>query len=63
MLVVVVERWSHFDGSVAYPWAVWLDGKRVHMGRACDDPDRAEAEALAFCREELGREPDRVRRL
>jgi len=63
MLEVYVERWSAPDGKVAYPWSAWDGGRRVTMGEAFDSAEAAEEAARAWCREALGREPDRVRRL
>jgi hypothetical protein len=63
MIVVYVERWTGFDGTVAYPWSVWRDGTRVEMGGPFETPELAEAAARLYCRKELGAEPDRIRRL
>jgi hypothetical protein len=57
---VMIERWNNRDGSQDVLWSVWQDGKRVHMGGPLPTADAAEAEARAFCRKALGREPDRV---
>ena len=63
MLEVYVERWTEPGGGTRFPWSVWLDGKQVQHNGRHDDPAAAEAEAVAFCRQMIGREPDRVRRL
>ena len=63
MLEIVIERWQGLDGTVAYRWSLWGDGKRLQMGGPHGDPDSSIAAAQAFCRDQLGREADRVTRL
>lgn len=63
MLVVYIERWKGTDGVARFPWSVWADGRRTGMGEASDNAEAAERQALAYCRETLGRAPDRIQRL
>ncbi len=63
MIEIVIDCWKAFDGSREYIWSVWHDGRRVRQGSACTTPDEAEGDSIAFCRGQLGAEPDRVTRL
>lgn len=63
MVEIVIERWTGLDGSVAFRWSLWADGRRLRMGGPHDDGDASLAEAQAFCRDQMGREADRVTRL
>jgi len=63
MTEVMIERWKSLGGKTDFLWSVWEDGRRVHMGEACQTAEDAEMEARAFCRQRLGREPAEVTRL
>ena len=63
MLDIMIEQWNNLDGSTDYLWSVWRDGRRVHMGGTHTTADAAETEARAYCRGQLGAEPDGVTRL
>ncbi len=63
MLEVMIEQWKNPDGSTAYPWSVWRDGTRIHMGAALDSAEAAEIDAKAYCTVRLGSEPGSVIRL
>ena len=63
MIELMIERWNNLDGSADHFWSIWHDGKRLRFGRRHPDAEAAEAEALAFCRQAMGREPDRITRL
>ncbi|MEM7222247.1 MAG: hypothetical protein AAF495_04670 [Pseudomonadota bacterium] len=63
MIEIIIERWSHLDGSTDHLWSMWRDGSRVHLGNRHDDATSAEQEAIAFCQQALGQQPDRVTRL
>lgn len=60
MLEVMIEQWKNLDGSTAYPWSVWRDGARIHMGAALESAEAAEIDAKAFCVARLGGDPDSV---
>ena len=47
MLEVMIEQWKNLDGSVDYPWSVWRDGVRVHMGGVLGSAEDAETDAKA----------------
>jgi hypothetical protein len=62
---VYVERWVKPEGT-EYPWSVWADGDQLyssHGGPKYTSPDDSEIEALAFCAQQIKREPDRIIRL
>ncbi len=63
MLEVMIEQWNNLDGSIDFPWSVWRDGIRIHMGGVLDSAEHAEADAKAYCVARLGSEPDSVVRL
>ncbi len=63
MIEVIIERWINVDQSVDHLWSVWHDGERIEMGGTHATAESAEDEALAYCRQALGAEPDRVTRL
>lgn len=63
MLEVMIEQWKNLDGSIDYPWSVWRDGTRIHMGGVLDSAEHAEADAKAYCVARLGAEPDFISRL
>jgi hypothetical protein len=60
MLEVMIEQWKNLDGSVDYPWSVWRDGVRIHMGGVLGSADDAEIDAKAYCVARLGSEPDSI---
>ena len=64
MIEAYIERWSSFQGTTAYRWSIWRDGKRIHMGgNAHEDANGAESEARDFCEQSLGQPPDHVTHL
>ncbi len=63
MIEVMIERWTDPDGSARFLWSLWQDGRRLDMGAARPTAEAAESEAVAFCRRQLGVEPDAVTRL
>lgn len=63
MLELMIETWSNPQTGTTYRWSVWRDGTRVGMGGPHRSPEDSEAEATEFCRERVGRKPDRVTRL
>ena len=63
MLEVMIEQWKNLDGSIDYPWSVWRNGVRIHMGGVLDRAEDAETDAKAYCVARLGSEPDSVVRL
>jgi hypothetical protein len=63
VLVVYIESWPGLAGGRRFPWSVWDDGRRVEMGEPCARPEEAEQQAVRYCREAFGREPDRILRL
>jgi len=63
MIELMIERWINVDQSVDYLWSVWQEGERVEMGGSHASAEAAEEEALAYCRQVLGDEPDKVTRL
>lgn len=60
---LMIERWNNRDGTADHLWSLWTDGKRVQMGGPHRSAAEAEKEALAYCQQELGRNPDRITRL
>jgi hypothetical protein len=61
MLKLMVERWDQRSGSSDYLWSLWMDGKRVRMApKRAASAAAAEAEARQACRDDYGREPDKV---
>lgn len=60
---IIIERWVEPTGATDYLWSVWEGGRRLQMGGRFDSAAAAEAAALAYCRDALGRPPDRVRQL
>ncbi|MGH6717809.1 MAG: hypothetical protein ACREER_00700 [Alphaproteobacteria bacterium] len=63
MLVVYIEAWLGIAGGRRFPWSVWNDGERLEMGGPYDRPEDAEDDAVRYCRDTLGRAPDRILRL
>ncbi|MBM3517713.1 MAG: hypothetical protein FJX56_07500 [Alphaproteobacteria bacterium] len=63
MIELYLERWMRFDGCTDHRWSVWHDGRQVGMGGPHPSAATAEGEGLAFCRERLLTEPDRISRL
>ncbi len=64
MIDIIIERWIDADGKTDYLWSIWGEGHRIAMGsRKHANGEDCEHEALAFCRRELGRDPDTVTRL
>jgi len=63
MLEIMIEQWKNLDGSVDYPWSVWRDGVRIHMGGVLASAEAAETDAKAYCVARLDSEPDSVVRL
>jgi hypothetical protein len=64
VLEVMIERWSDAGGTAEFRWSLWRDGHRVAMGHeAHATAEDCEAEAIAYCRQDLDRNPDRVTRL
>lgn len=63
MIEVMIERWKSLGGKTDFLWSVWQDGRRLHMGEACTTPDDAALEARAYCRRQLGHDPDDVTQL
>ena len=55
--------WENRDGSADFLWSVWREGSRIHMGRPHRTAEAAEAEARAFCANDLGADAERVTRL
>jgi hypothetical protein len=60
---VIIERWTNLDKSTDYRWSVWRGGTRDEMGGPHPSAEASERDAVAFCRKNLKREPDRVERL
>ena len=63
MIEVIIERWTNVDRSVDHLWSVRHDGERIEMGGTLASAESAEEDAMAYCRQALGAEPDRVTRL
>lgn len=63
MIEIMIERWDNRDGTTDYVWSLWQDGKRAQIGNRHDSAEAAESEAIAFCRQALQVEPDRVSQL
>ena len=63
MIEIIIERWSNRDGTTDHLWTLWRDGSRLHLGNRHDEAQSAENEAIAFCQQTLGQQPDRVTRL
>lgn len=63
MLEIVIERWQGLDGTVRYRWSLWGQGRRLQMGGAHGDAEACLDEAQSFCRDQLGRDADRITRL
>lgn len=63
MIELIIERWSYPDGRTEFFWSVWQEGKRLQFSGRHESDDMAEAEALEFCRINLGASPDRITRL
>ncbi|MFZ5789981.1 MAG: hypothetical protein ACOY3L_04705 [Pseudomonadota bacterium] len=63
MIELMIEHWTHLDGSNHYLWSIWQDGSRVGMGRGAATPEQAEREGRLWCDQALGCTPDRVTRL
>ena len=60
---IIIERWIEPGGGTDYLWSVWQGGRRLQMGGRFDSAAAAEEAARDFCRESLGRDPERVRHL
>ena len=60
---IIIERWIGPDGGTDFLWSLWDGGQRLQMGGRFDSAEAAEAAARAYCRESLGRAPERVRLL
>lgn len=63
MVELIIEHWSHRNGTDEFLWSVWDQGKRVGMGGAGASVETAEREGIAWCKRTLGIVPDRVTRL
>ena len=60
---VIVERWTNPDKSTDYRWSIWRAGARVQMGGPHPSAEASENDAVAFCRKNFQRAPDRIERL
>ena len=60
---VIVERWTNPDKSTDYRWSIWRAGTRVQMGGPHASAEASERDAVAFCRKNFQRAPDRIERL
>ncbi len=60
---VIVERWTNPDKSTDYRWSVWRAGNRVQMGGPHPTAEASEHDAVALCRKNFQRAPDRIERL
>jgi hypothetical protein len=63
MREIVIERWQGLDGTVAYRWSLWADGRRLQMGGPHGDAEASLADAQSFCRAQFECEAERVTRL
>ena len=63
MIEIIIERWSNRDGTTDFLWTLWRDGSRVHLGERHGNAESAEGDAIAFCHQAFGMQPDRVTRL
>ena len=57
MLEIMIEQWKNLDGSVDYPWSVWRDGVRVHMGGVLDSAETPKPTRRPTAMARLGSEP------
>lgn len=63
MIELMIDRWTHPDGSLRYLWSVWRSGKRIALGESTPTSEAAEAAGRLWCQEKLDQPPDRVTRL
>jgi hypothetical protein len=63
MIELMIEHWTHLDGSSRYLWSIWQEGSRIGMGREAATPEEAERAGRLWCDQALGCAPDRVTRL
>ena len=64
MIEAYIERWSGFQGTKAFGWSIWREGKRIQQGATAHaDSAGAESAARAFCEKILGQPPDHVTEL
>ena len=63
MLIVYIETWTGTGSEPRFPWSVWSEGRRLEMGGPHERPEDAESDARRYCRDALGRDPDRIHRL
>ena len=60
---VMIERWSNPDKTTDFRWSVWRAGNRIQMGGPHDTAAASEQDAVAFCRQNFQRPPDRIEHL
>ena len=63
MIELMIEQWSHPDGSIHYLWSVWQGGKRIGIGEGAPTAEAAERAGRQWCLQTIDQPPGRVTRL